>query len=107
MSNHDWKHRLASVWEILARDGSLEVEVSITPSAQIAAAWTAWRPDFSKYDVVISAYNNLGGKAQWPSEVQQAFEKYVRNGGGFYVYREANNSFAEWPEYNQRLTSAA
>jgi type 1 glutamine amidotransferase len=103
VSNHDWKHRLALVREILARDGSFDVEVSITPSAPDDAAWAAWRPDFSKYDVVLSAYNNLGGKAQWPREVQQAFERYVRNGGGFYVYHEANNSFAEWPEYNQMI----
>ena len=103
VSNHDWKHRLALVQDILARDGSFAVEVSITPSQTNDPAWTAWRPDFSKYDVVLSGYNNLGGKARWPLEVQQAFEKYVRNGGGFYVYHEANNSFAEWPEYNQMI----
>jgi type 1 glutamine amidotransferase len=103
VSNHDWKHRLALVREILARDGSFDVEVSITPSATNDPAWDAWRPDFSKYDVVLSAYNNLGGKAGWPREVQRAFEKYVYNGGGFYVYHEANNSFAEWPEYNQMI----
>lgn len=103
VSNHDWQHRLALVREILARDGSFDVTVSTTPSAPDDPAWATWRPDFSKYDVVLSGYNNLGGKAQWPKEVQQAFEKYVRGGGGFYVYHEANNSFAEWPEYNQMI----
>ena len=103
VSNHDWQHRLALVREILARDGSFEVEISVTPAEPNDPAWANWRPDFSKYDVVLSAYNNLGGKAQWPREVQQAFEKYVRNGGGFYVYHEANNSFAEWPEYNRMI----
>ena len=103
VSNHDWKHRLALVQEILARDGSFDVKVSITPAATNDPAWAAWRPDFSKYDVVLSAYNNLGGKARWPQEVQRAFEKYAHNGGGFYVYHEANNSFAEWPEYNQMI----
>lgn len=103
VSNHDWQHRLALVREILARDGSFEVTVSTTPSAAADPAWATWRPDFSKYDVVLSGYNNLGGKAQWPKEVQQAFEKFVRGGGGFYVYHEANNSFAEWPEYNRMI----
>jgi type 1 glutamine amidotransferase len=103
VSNHDWQHRLALVREILARDGSFEVTVSTTPSAPGDPAWATWRPDFSKYDVVLSGYNNLGGKAQWPKEVQQAFEKFVRGGGGFYVYHEANNSFAEWPEYNRMI----
>jgi type 1 glutamine amidotransferase len=103
VSNHDWKHRLALVREILARDGSFEVEVSVTPAEANDPAWAKWRPDFSKYDVVLSGYNNLGGKAQWPKEVQQAFEKFVRGGGGFYAYHEANNSFAEWPEYNEMI----
>ena len=100
VSNHDWKHRLALVQEILARDGSFTVDVSVTPSRADDPAWATWRPDFSKYDVVLSGYNNLGGKPGWPAEVQSAFEKFVRAGGGFYVYHEANNSFAEWPEYN-------
>lgn len=103
VSNHDRQHRLALVREILARDGSFAVEVSITPSRADDPAWATWRPDFSKYDVVLSGYNNLGGKPRWPVEVRQAFEKYVRTGGGFYVYHEANNSFAEWPEYNQMI----
>jgi type 1 glutamine amidotransferase len=103
VSNHDWKHRLALVRKILARDGSFDVDVSITPSEPNDPAWAAWRPDLSKYDVVLSGYNNLGGKPGWPKEVQQAFEKFVHDGGGFYVYHEANNSFAEWPEYNQMI----
>ncbi len=103
VSNHDWKHRLALVREILARDGSFEVEVSITPSTPDDPAWETWRPDFSRYDVVLSGYNNLGGKARWPKEVQQAFEEFVRGGGGFYAYHEANNSFAEWPAYNEMI----
>ena len=103
VSNHDWKHRLELVQKILARDGSFDVDVSITPSKADDPAWATWRPDFSKYDVVLSGYNNLGGKPGWPVEVRHAFEEYVRNGGGFYVYHEANNSFAEWPEYNQMI----
>ena len=91
------------VKDILARDGSFHVDVSITPSVVGDPAWSSWRPDFSRYDVVLSGYNNLGGKAPWPSEVQKAFEQFVQNGGGFYCYHEANNSFAEWPEYNKMI----
>jgi len=103
VSNHDWKHRLELVQNILAHDGSFDVDVSITPSRADDPAWATWRPDFSKYDVVLSGYNNLGGKPGWPVEVQRSFEKFVHDGGGFYVYHEANNSFAEWPEYNQMI----
>jgi type 1 glutamine amidotransferase len=103
VSNHDWKHRLALVKNILAKDGSFDVDVSITPPAADDPAWQTWRPDFSKYDVVLSGYNNLGGKPHWPAAVQQAFSNFVTNGGGFYCFHEANNSFAEWPEYNRMI----
>jgi len=101
VSNHDWKHRADIVRSILAKDGSFDVTVTVTPSAAGDPAWATWRPAFSNYNVVLSGYNNLGGKPQWPAEVQAAFTNYVKSGGGFFCYHEANNSFAEWPEYNR------
>jgi uncharacterized protein len=101
ISNHDWRHRLEIVRSILARDGSFDVDVSVTPSTAGDPAWETWRPDFSAYDVVLSAYNNLGGKPRWPAEVEKAFEDYVRGGGGFLAYHEANNAFADWDAYNR------
>ena len=91
VSNHHWQHRLALVQDILARDGSFEVDVSITPAEPSDPGWANWRPEFSKYDAVLSGYNNLGGKAPWPAEVQRAFEQYVRRGGGFYVVEFGNS----------------
>lgn len=58
-------------------------------------------PKFSKYDVVIS---NFGWKAaSWPEKTQEAFEKYMENGGGFVAVHAANNSFPEWEAYNQMI----
>lgn len=91
VSNHDWRHRLGRVQEILEKDGSFEVDVSVTPQTADDPAWQSWRPDFSKYDVVLSGYNNLGGKPRWPEAVQKSFASFVTNGGGFYCYHEANN----------------
>jgi type 1 glutamine amidotransferase len=60
-----------------------------------------YRPDFSKYQVVIS---NLGfGAAPWPEATKQDFEKYVANGGGFVVLHAADNSFGDWPEFNKMI----
>ncbi len=103
VSNHDWRHRLGLVRQILARDGAFEVDVTVTPSKAGDPAWENWRPDFSKYDVVLSGYNNLGGKPGWPEPVRKSFEKFIHDGGGFYCYHEANNAFAEWPEYNRMI----
>ncbi|MBK1832989.1 ThuA domain-containing protein [Roseibacillus ishigakijimensis] len=103
VTNHDWEHRLEIVRAILAREGSFEVSFSISPSTAGDPAWEDWRPEFANYDVVMSGYNNLGGKPQWPEEVKTDFENYLASGGGFFAYHEANNSFAEWDEYNKMI----
>src|SRR6188474_144989 len=38
-----------------------------------------FKPDFAKYNVVISNYNG----APWPKETQEKFIDYVKDGGGF------------------------
>ena len=57
----------------------------------------SFKPNFSKYSVVISNYNG----AAWPKETQQAFVDYVQAGGGFVVVHAANNAFGNWKEYNE------
>lgn len=58
-----------------------------------------FKPDFSKYQVVISNYNG----ANWPEATQKSFIEYVNNGGGFVVIHAANNSFGDWKEYNEMI----
>lgn len=60
-----------------------------------------FKPDFSKYDVVIS---NFGfGAAPWPAETQASLEKFVSGGGGLVIIHAADNSFGEWNEYNKMI----
>lgn len=60
-----------------------------------------FRPRFSDYDVVIS---NFGfNAAPWPASTREAFERYVRDGGGFVVIHAANNAFGGWREYNRMI----
>ena len=60
-----------------------------------------FRPDFSKYDVVIS---HLGWKAtSWPEDVQKNLENFVSQGGGLVAVHAANNSFGDWEAYNQMI----
>ncbi len=58
-----------------------------------------FKPEFSKYNVVISNFGH--GAATWPKETQNSFVEYVAGGGGFVVVHAANNSFGNWPEYNE------
>ena len=60
-----------------------------------------FKPTFSDYDVVIS---NFGwNAAPWPQETQDALQTFVQNGGGLTVIHAADNSFGDWPEYNQMI----
>lgn len=60
-----------------------------------------FQPTFSDYDVVIS---NFGWKAApWPQETQEAFEAYVRGGGGLVIVHAANNPFGDWKEFNRMI----
>lgn len=60
-----------------------------------------FKPEFSKYDVVIS---NFGWKAApWPEETKKALEAYVSRGGGLAVVHAADNSFENWLEYNKMI----
>lgn len=64
-----------------------------------AAKWKEFRPDFAGVDVVIGNYN---GEA-WPEVVRAGFVQFVRSGGGFVSVHAADNSFPDWPEYNEMI----
>ncbi len=58
-------------------------------------------PNFSNYDVVI---NNNGWRAQpWPKATQKAFEDFIQSGGGLVIVHAADNSWPEWPAYNEMI----
>jgi type 1 glutamine amidotransferase len=60
-----------------------------------------FKPNFSDYDVVLS---NFGwNAAPWPPETQAALEAYVRGGGGLVIVHAADNSFADWLEFNKMI----
>ncbi|AFK02522.1 hypothetical protein Emtol_1373 [Emticicia oligotrophica DSM 17448] len=60
-----------------------------------------FKPDFSKYDLVIC---NFGwNAAPWPEETQKNFEKFMQKGGGLVVIHAADNSFPQWIDYNKMI----
>jgi type 1 glutamine amidotransferase len=61
----------------------------------------AFKPAFQNYAVVVSNFGH--GAAPWPADTRTAFEDYVRGGGGFISVHAADNSFPEWPAYNQMI----
>lgn len=97
-NNHDWQHTTLLLKRILDDTGLFRVEVLTAPPK--GADFGRFRPEFEKYRVVISNYNDFGGGTVWPEEVRGALEQYVRDGGGFVSYHAADNAFPDWAAYN-------
>jgi len=105
-NNHDWPRATKILSGFLESSGQFKVEVSTSPAADAPKeAWDGWQPGFAKYDVVLSNFN--GGhkptSLHWPGKVEKALEEYVKLGGGLVIYHSANNSFPNWPAYNEMI----
>ena len=107
MNNHDWQRGTKILKSIYETSGRFDVSVSTSPPAsQPSDSWEKWRPEFAKYDVVVSNFNggyNLATGVQWSRELEESLEDYVRNGGGLVIFHAANNSFPNWPAYNDMI----
>jgi type 1 glutamine amidotransferase len=99
-NNHTWQAMTPPMQAELEKTGRFTVEVATTPPANSTKEeWARFRPDFSKYDVVLSNYNG----ELWPEEVQLALAKFVGNGGGLVIIHAANNAFPQWGEWNKMI----
>ena len=96
-NNHDWKGTTPGLKKYLEETGLFEVDVATTPDTKGDMA--SFKPEFKKYKLVVSNYNGQ----DWPKETQTAFEDFVRSGGAFVSVHAANNSFPNWPAYNQMI----
>jgi type 1 glutamine amidotransferase len=108
-NNHNWKGTTPVIKQVLEDSGRFTVDVATTPpkpegkdvsdaaKEDYKKQLAAYKPDFAKYGVVIMNYNGDG----WSEETNKAFVDYVAGGGGLVIYHAANNSFTNWPEYNE------
>ena len=113
-NGHNWRATTPVLKWILEDSGRFTVDVATAPERPsnrlrdenreaydaamevYRATMAAFRPDFSKYDVIVMNYTG----DHWPQETRDAFEQFVAGGGGLVIYHAANNSFADWPEFN-------
>lgn len=96
-NNHQWQQTSPVLKKILEDSGLFTVDIATAPAK--GQDMSTFHPEFSKYAVVISNYNG----EPWSKETNDAFEAYVRKGGGFVSYHAADNAFPEWKEYNQMI----
>jgi type 1 glutamine amidotransferase len=98
--NHNWRQTTPLIKEILTATGRFNVDVATTPAAtDPKEAWAKFRPDFAKCKVVLMNYHGQ----DWPVEVNQAFEKFVDNGGGVVAYHATLFAFPKWDNWNKMI----
>lgn len=52
---------------------------------------------FADYDLVVLNVE----EGNWNDKTKEAFEAYVKNGGGVVVLSNSGNAFSDWPEYQK------
>ena len=94
-------HKWALVTPVLKKEleetGIFQVEVVTAPKS--GEDFSAFHPDFKKYQVIVSNYD----APDWPADLKSSFEEYVKNGGGLVTVHAADNSFGKWPEYDRMI----
>jgi len=101
-SNHDWRYTTEVIYSILSSTDLFDIDIATAPERD-EPGFDEWNPPFKNYDVVIQNTNSIGNENYWPFTAQRNFEKYMKEGGGMYVYHSANNAFPDWEEYNRMI----
>ncbi|HXN21822.1 MAG TPA: ThuA domain-containing protein [Candidatus Dormibacteraeota bacterium] len=96
-NNHAWQETTPVLKQLLEQTGKFTVDVATSPAK--GGDMRTFRPNFAAYDLVVSNYNG----EPWSNEVQEALEKYVREGGGFVSYHAADNAFPQWKQYQEMI----
>ncbi len=94
-NNHNWAGTTPHLKKLLEETGMFAVDVATAPPR--GEDMSGYKPKFTDYDLVVLNYH---GDA-WPEETNQAFVKYVADGGGVVVYHAACNAFSKWKEYDE------
>jgi len=100
-NNHDWKSTSPVIRKILD-----EATIFTTTTVTVDNAdLNAFKPDWSRYDVVVLNYNTgiAGDAPGWLPDTKRSFERYVSTGGGLVSVHAADNGFAGWPEFNEMI----
>ena len=96
-NNHNWKGTTPVLKSLLEETELFAVDVATSPAE--GKPMDSFKPDFAKYDVVVSNYTG----DEWPKETQDALVDYMNSGGGLVVYHAADNAFPKWKEWNEMI----
>ena len=98
-NNHKWAATTPVLREMMEKCGRFSVDVATCPPR--GKDMSGYLPEFAKYDVVV--VNNGNNADSWSQEAEQAFERFVENGGGVVSYHAADNAWADWQAWNEMI----
>lgn len=94
-NNHkNWATTSQLMKGYLEEAGMFTVDIATTPREK--QDMSGFAPDFKQYHAVVLNYNG----DSWPQSTNDAFEAFVKQGGGVVSIHAADNAFPEWKEYN-------
>lgn len=97
-NNHKWAETTPAIKDILT---NAEMIVDVTDKPETVTAEL-----LSKYDVIVSNWNNFRNKKLvWPKETQEAFLNFISKGGGHVMLHAGGSSFYDWREYHKIVAS--
>lgn len=94
---HAWQQVTPVLKKQLEDTGLFHVDVVTSPLS--TGDFSNFKPDFTKYQVVVSNYD----APDWPADLKASFERYMSNGGGFVSVHAADNAFPGWKAYNEMI----
>mgnify|MGYP003343013115 FL=1 len=99
-NNHNWQQTTPVLKKIYEDTGHFTVDVATSPAKGKKEEMANFRPDLSKYQVVVSNYNG----EPWGKQLNDSFDELLKEAKiGFVVVHAANNAFGGWKEYNQMI----
>jgi len=94
-NNHNWPVSHIALEKILTNSGLFTVDQAVSPEQ--GGDFSGFNVDFDKYELVVMDYNG----DSWNDDMNAAFVRFVRNGGGVVIYHAADNAFSGWEEFNK------
>jgi uncharacterized protein GlcG (DUF336 family) len=94
---HNWQLTTAVMKKELEDAGIFQVTIATSP--RFGEDFSNFKPDFGSYQAIVMNYD----APDWPADLRQQFEQYVKNGGGLVTVHAADNSFPDWKAFNEMI----
>lgn len=93
-NNHDWQKTTPALEKIFNESGSFSVSVTNRPD-------TLKYQDYKKFRLVVSNWNSWPDTStRWDQTKEQAFTRFVKEGGGALFLHAGGSSFYGWQDYH-------